>query len=62
MNAEVKPERSEVHCLSASLSEHDLEPVSGLSALPIFKIQYGVRDALFEADVMQSSSSHLAFF
>ena len=29
---EIGDDRREVHCLSASLSEHDLENVTGLSA------------------------------
>lgn len=43
MNAEVKQERSDVHCLRASLSEHDLDPVAWLSALPVSRSSVSLR-------------------
>ena len=53
MNAEVKQDRREVHCLRASLSEHDLDPVARLSALPVSRWSVSLGIALGEADVLQ---------
>lgn len=60
-NAEVKLERTDVHCLRASLSEHDLDPVARLSALPISRFSIVWRTLLLKQMPCRETSSHLAF-
>ena len=46
MSKDVGPESDEVHCLSAILSEQDLESVAGLSARAVQVVSHLSHDAM----------------